>query len=49
MDLQIFKGRWGEKKEGEESGIHNNPPQTGILCMCVCLRADMYVYVCVFL
>lgn len=41
MDLQIFKGRWREeekKKEGEESGIHSNAPQTGILCTCVCVR-----------
>lgn len=32
-----------EKKEGEESGIHNYPPQTGILCMCMCVSACRHV------
>lgn len=42
MDLQIFKGRWGGEKEGEESGIQNNPPRTSIL-RSVCFLINSYI------
>lgn len=50
MDLQIFKGRWGEKKRGKNQVFKTTLPKLAFcVCACVCLHVDMYVYVCVFL
>lgn len=44
MDLQIFKGRWGEKRGGRIR-YSQLPSLTGSLCVCMCVSACRHVCV----